>query len=88
MRVNIYSQELTEEMVVGGHVSENGASYGYVRFVLHSSERLHHTLDDDDRSGVTFRLPRSPERREALARVFRAAAERIEQMPKDFDDDD
>jgi hypothetical protein len=44
--------------------------------MLHSSERLHHPPQDDDRSAVTFWLPKSAARREALAATFeRMAAE-------------
>lgn len=77
MRVNIYSQELTNEVQVEERESNTGITYTAVRFILHSSDRLHHPPQDDDRSGVTFWLPRSPERRESLARLFENAASAV-----------
>ncbi len=54
--------------------SNTGVSYSAVQFLLHSSPRLHHPPMDDDRSAVTFWLPKSKARREDLARVFERAA--------------
>jgi len=77
MRVNVYSQELTEEVKTIEKKSNTGFIYSAVQFILHSSKRLHHPPDDDDRSAVTFWLPRSVERREALAKAFEEAAKRV-----------
>lgn len=77
MRVNIYSQELTDEVLLIEKGSNTGITYSAVQFVLHSSERLHHPPMDDDRSGVTFWLPKSEHRREALAQAFEHAARLI-----------
>ena len=70
MRINVYSQELTDEVQVEEKVSNTGLVYSAVRLMLHSSPMLHHPPEDDDRSGITFWLPKSTERREALARAF------------------
>ena len=76
MRVNVYSQELTDEVGVVETTSNTGLVYTAVQLMLHSSPLLHHPPKDDDRSAVTFWLPRSPARREALALAFeRMAAE-------------
>lgn len=77
MRLNIYSQELTDEVQTVEKVSNTGLTYSAVMFVLHSSDRLHHPPADDDRSAVTFWLPKSPERREALAKAFETAAHQV-----------
>lgn len=77
MRINIYSQELTDEVHAGASGSNTGLRYSYVRFMLHSSERLHHPPEDDDRSAVTFWLPKSDHRREELARCFENAAKLV-----------
>lgn len=77
MRVNIYSQELTDEVLWVGKRSNTGRVYYGVQFVLHSSERLHHPPDDDDRSAVTFWLPRSENRRRELGEAFEKAAELV-----------
>ena len=74
MRINVYSQELTNEVLALEKKSNTGIVYSAVQFVLHSSLLLHHPPKDDDRSAVTFWLPRSQERREMLARTFEAAA--------------
>jgi len=74
MRINVYSQELTDEVLPVEKGSNTGAVYSAVQFILHSSERLHQPPQDDDRSAVTFWLPKSPDRREALAQAFERAA--------------
>lgn len=77
MRINVYSQELTNELKIIEKESNTGLVYSAVQMILHSSPLLHHPPADDDRSAVTFWLPRSPERREALAQVFEAMAEAV-----------
>ncbi len=74
MRINVYSQELTEEVHLIEKESNTSLVYSAVQFMLHSSERLHHPPADDDRSAVTFWLPKSHMRREELALVFEKAA--------------
>lgn len=74
MRINVYSQELTDEVQKVTKVSNTGVTYLAATLVLHSSERLHHPPADDDRSAVTFWLPKSAERREAMARAFERVA--------------
>lgn len=59
MRINVYSQELTQEVIEVSKVSNTGIDYKAVQFVLHSSPMLHHPPQDDDRSAVTFWLPQS-----------------------------
>jgi hypothetical protein len=60
MRINVYSQELTAEVLRVEKASNTGITYKAVQFVLHSSPMLHHPPKDDDRSAVTFWLPQSP----------------------------
>lgn len=74
MRINVYSQELTSEAHVIEKESNAGLVYSAVQFMLHSSPMLHHPPVDDDRSAVTFWLPKSKERREELARTFELMA--------------
>ena len=82
MRVNIYSQELTEELLEVSKVSNTGVEYKAVQFVLHSSPMLHHPPQDDDRSAVTFWLPKSESRRSELAATFERMAELVRSAPK------
>lgn len=77
MRINVYSQELTDEVLTVRKESNTGRVYSAVQFVLHSSPMLHHPPADDDRSAVTFWLPTSAARREALAVAFERAAELV-----------
>ena len=74
MRINVYSQELTDEVIHVEKQSNTGVVYHAAQLILHSSERLHHPPQDDDRSAVTFWLPKSVERREAMALAFEEIA--------------
>ncbi len=77
MRINIYSQELTDEVELVDQRSNTGIVYSAVRFMLHSSSKLHHPPEDDDRTAVTFWLPKTAVRREKLAAAFERAARLI-----------
>jgi hypothetical protein len=77
MRVNVYSQELTDEINVIEKESNTGLVYSAVQIMLHSSDKLHHPPQDDDRSAVTLWLPKSEARRESLAQTFEAMAKAV-----------
>lgn len=77
MRINVYSQELTDEVNVVEKESNTGLVYSAVQLMLHSTKKLHRPPEDDDRSAVTFWLPKSRDRREALARAFEMMAYRV-----------
>ncbi len=77
MRINVYSQELTDEIVVIEKESNTGLIYTAVQMILHSSDKLHQPPMDDDRSAVTFWLPKSTERREELAQAFEKMAAEV-----------
>jgi hypothetical protein len=81
MRVNVYSQELTDEAELIRQESNTGVVYSAVRMLLHSSPLLHHPPMDDDRSAVTFWLPKSLERREVLATLFEQMAAQVRDAP-------
>lgn len=81
MRINVYSQELTEEAHLIGKESNTGLVYHAVQLVLHSSPMLHHPPEDDDRSAVTIWLPRSKARREALAKTLERMATIVRDAP-------
>lgn len=81
MRINVYSQELTEEVIEINKLSNTGLTYSAAQLILHSSERLHHPPEDDDRSAVTFWLPKSPDRREAMAKAFEEIARVFRSAP-------
>jgi hypothetical protein len=63
--------------------ADTGIVYSAVRLFLHSTRRLHSGLEDDDRSAMTFWLPKSPERREYLARCFEDMAQWIRKAPSE-----
>ncbi len=81
MRINVYSQELTDEVITVEKVSNTGLTYHAAQLVLHSSERLHHPPQDDDRSAITFWLPKSAHRREEMAKAFEAIAQVFRNAP-------
>ena len=74
MRINVYSQELTDEVIQVTKESNTGITYHAAQLILHSSPLLHHPPDDDARSAITFWLPKSQVRREAMARAFEQIA--------------
>ena len=81
MRINVYSQELTNEVIHVEKQSNTGVVYHAAQLILHSSERLHHPPQDDDRSAVTFWLPKSQERREMMALAFEDIARIFREAP-------
>ncbi len=81
MRINVYSQELTSEVHLINKKSNTGLVYSAVQLMLHSSDKLHHPPEDDDRSAVTFWLPKSEGRRELLATLFEDMAELVRNAP-------
>lgn len=83
MRVNVYSQELTDEVLLVEKWSNTGVVYHAAQLILHSSAHLHHPPQDDDRSAVTFWLPKSAERREQMAVAFERVAELFRTAPPD-----
>jgi hypothetical protein len=54
MRVNVYNEELTNEVRVVEATPETGKTFTGVQFVLASAPELHHDADDDDRSAITI----------------------------------
>lgn len=75
MRMNVYSQELTKEVMLVRKTAETGIEYWGVRFVLASPDVLHHTPEDDDRSAITFWIPHEGEfTQHDLAQCFDMAA--------------
>lgn len=81
MRINVYSQELTSEVLTLAKESNTGIVYHAAQLVLHSSPMLHHPPQDDDRSAVTFWLPKSKIRREEMAQAFERIAAIFREAP-------
>lgn len=81
MRINVYSQELTNEVILVAKESNTEVTYHAAQLILHSSDRLHHPPQDDDRSAVTFWLPKSQNRREEMAKAFERIAEIFRTAP-------
>lgn len=81
MRVNVYSQELTDEVIAVEKPSNTGVTYHAAQLILHSSDKLHRPPMDDDRSAITFWLPKSQERREAMAKAFEKVAAIFRESP-------
>ena len=74
MRINVYSQELTNEVICVVKESNTGVVYSAAQLILHSSPMLHHPPMDDDRSAITFWIPKSKDRREEMAQAFEEIA--------------
>lgn len=83
MRINVYSQELTNEVIMVEKGSNTGVVYHAAQLILHSSENLHHPPQDDDRSAVTFWLPKSKDRREEMAKAFEEIAAIFRNAPSE-----
>lgn len=95
MRINVYSQELlttpmdpfmcVEKLTKENIDGESGQvlTYSAVRQFLASSDRLHHPPEDDDRSAITWWLPKSADRREILARQFEHLADMVRSAPQE-----
>lgn len=87
MRINVYSQELITDILAPNvpiietvsALSNTGLVYSAVRLFLHSSDRLHHPPADDDRSAISFWLPKTQARREAFARTLELLAAAVRQ---------
>lgn len=83
MRINVYSQELTNEVAIVKKDSNTGITYHAAQLILHSSDKLHHPPLDDDRSAITFWLPKSKHRREEMAKAFEEIAFIFRTSPAD-----
>jgi hypothetical protein len=87
VRINVYSQELLTEVTSLRQLetvikeADTGVTYSAVRLYLASPDELHHTFDDDDRSAITFWLPKSDERRAWLAANLETLASMIRSAP-------
>lgn len=62
-------------------VREESITYCAAQLMLHSSPMLHHPPMDDDRSAVTFWLPKSAKRREEMAQAFERIAKIFREAP-------
>lgn len=84
MRINVYSQELTNEVKEIVKQSNTGTFYRAAQLILHSSDKLHNERDDDDRSAVTFWLPKSANRCEEMAVAFEKIADIFRKEKKSY----
>jgi hypothetical protein len=85
MRINIYSEEITTEVETVVKKSDTGNEFTGIRFILESSDKLHHNPNDDDRSAITFWVPGSLKRgyrSEQLTSIFRKAIGLLEALPQ------
>jgi len=82
MRINVYSQELTQETEIVSKVADTGIRYYGVRIYLASPDILHHTPEDDDRSAITFWIPNAKSfNKSDMVKLFHAMAFLTEQCP-------
>jgi hypothetical protein len=90
MRTNIYSQELILDdtdraLMIVTKESDTGVVYSGIRMFLHSSDKLHDTDDDDDRSAITWWLPKSTKNRRALMQLFSLMALMVDDIEQGND---
>ena len=82
MNININSHELTSEVVM---LEDLGMSYPFyaARLMLQSSPLLNNTLEGngDERNAITFWLPKTQGKREAMAQAFERIAEIFRTAP-------
>jgi hypothetical protein len=57
MRINVYAEELTDEVEIVKKKIKDGREFLAVRLYLKSAKELHATPSDDDRSAITFWVP-------------------------------
>lgn len=59
MRINVYAEELTDEVEVISKSPDNhpNESFKGIRMYLQSPDVLHRDPDDDDRSAITIWVP-------------------------------
>jgi hypothetical protein len=57
LRLNVYSEELTNEVELVTKKMEDGRTFYGLRVYLKSPPELHATTEDDDRSAITFWVP-------------------------------
>lgn len=87
MRLNVYSQELilidpgNPAIELVDQRANTGIHYHAVRMFLHSTDKLHDDPEDDDRSAVTFWLPKSKVNRNRLALLFEDMAKLVRSAP-------
>jgi hypothetical protein len=72
VRVNVYNEELTDEVEIAAVEPRPGRRYIGIRFILASSSDLHHTPGDDDRSAVTLWVGSAEEGRALLSAALTA----------------
>lgn len=56
MRINVYAEEITNEVEIVRKTVNQQLFYG-VRVFLKSPPELHYGTSDDDRTGITFWVP-------------------------------
>lgn len=61
MRINVYAEELTEEVALTSKTVDPDTDaervfYG-LRWFQHSSDKLHYSPEDDDRQAITIWVP-------------------------------
>jgi hypothetical protein len=82
LRINVYSQELTKELELVEKEADTGIKYYGVRMYLASPDVLHHTVEDDDRSAITFWIPNAKSMsQDDLARIFYTLSRMVEDAP-------
>lgn len=91
MRINVYAEELTNELVITSKTVDEGTEmertfYG-LRWFQKSSDALHYSPEDDDRQAITFWIPwskKSGHDAEWLAAVLYEGATMLREIEGDL----
>lgn len=89
MRVNVYAEEITEEVEIVETTADTGSKFIGVRFYLKTHpDQLRPVHPDDDKAGVTFWVKSSKEgyrKGDAmqLRRILSAALDKLRERDKD-----
>jgi hypothetical protein len=82
LRINVYSQELTDEVALVSKKADTGITYFGARMYLASPDILHFTPEDDDRSAITFWIPNATSfSKEDLGNLFYQIGKLIHNAP-------
>ena len=81
MNINIYSQELTSEVIELVRQDNRNIAQHAAQMILNSDPKLLRLPDEEIKSAITFWLPITPGRREAMAKAFERIAEIFRTAP-------
>jgi hypothetical protein len=80
MRINVYNEELLDEVELIEKTADTGVHFYGIRLFLKSPPELHHSKDDDDRTAITFWFGHDFASYQQMARILKRAADTVGEM--------